>query len=155
MDMKKPFTPPYEISDAFRKKVAYFCMEFGIDHPLRIYSGGLGYLAGSHMRSAYTLGQNLVGIGILWKFGYYEQQWNDQNELQAVFRERFYNFLEDTGIRFRIEVNNHPVWVKAWYLPPHVFGTAPVFLLSTDLPENDYLARTICHRLYDDNVETK
>ena len=155
MDIVKPFTPPCEVRDAFRKKVAYFCMEFGIDHPLRIYSGGLGYLAGSHMRSAWTLGQNLIGIGILWKYGYYEQQWNDQNEMQAVFRERFYNFLEDTGIRFRIEVNNHPVWVKACYLPPEVFGTAPIFLLSTDVPENDYLARTICHRLYDDNVETK
>ncbi len=155
MGRLQPFTHPYKISDAYRRKVAYFCMEFGIDHPLRIYSGGLGYLAGSHMRSAYALRQQLIGIGILWKYGYYEQQWNEQNEMSAVFRERFYSFLEDTGIQYRIEVNGHPVWVRAWYLPPEVFGTAPIFLLSTDVPENDYLARTICHRLYDDNVETK
>ena len=49
----------------------------------------------------------------------------------------------------------HDVWVTAYYLPPEVFNTAPLFLLSTDLPENDYLAKTISHKLYDSNPETK
>jgi starch phosphorylase len=130
-------------------------MEFGIDQALKIYSGGLGYLAGSHMRSAYDLKQNLVGIGILWKYGYYDQTRKGNGEMDVLFRERFYNFLQDTGITFDINVNRAPVKVKAWYLAPEVFGTAPIFLLSTDLPENDWLAQTISHNLYDSNTEAK
>ncbi|MEP7258613.1 MAG: alpha-glucan family phosphorylase, partial [Flavitalea sp.] len=49
----------------------------------------------------------------------------------------------------------HPVWVKVWYLKPDTFKSAPLFLLSTDLPENDYVSQTITHRLYDANVATK
>lgn len=130
-------------------------MEFGIDQALKIYSGGLGYLAGSHMRSAYDLKQNLVGIGVLWKYGYYDQTRKGNGEMDVLFRERFYNFLQDTGITFDINVNRAPVKVKAWYLAPEVFGTAPIFLLSTDLPENDWLAQTISHHLYDSNTEAK
>ncbi|MGF7233195.1 MAG: alpha-glucan family phosphorylase, partial [Arachidicoccus sp.] len=64
------FEGMYPISDKYSKRVAYFSMEFAIHQPLKIYSGGLGFLAGSHLRSAYELSQNLVGIGILWKYGY-------------------------------------------------------------------------------------
>ena len=53
--------------------MAYFCMQFGIHQPRKTYAGGLGFLAGSHMQSAYELQQNIVGIGILWKYGYYDQ----------------------------------------------------------------------------------
>ena len=146
---------PFPIANAYKKRVAYFSMEFGIDQALKIYSGGLGYLAGSHMRSAYELKQNLVGIGILWKCGYYDQVRKPNNEMDVLFQEKQYNFLKDTGIVFEISVHNHPVKVKAWYLDPETFGTAPLFLLSTDLPENDYLSKSICHRLYSNNVETK
>jgi starch phosphorylase len=69
--------------------------------------------------------------------------------------EKIYFFLEDTGIKFQILIHEHPVWVKVWYLNPETFNTAPMFFLSTDLPENDYVSQTICHRLYDANVATK
>jgi starch phosphorylase len=75
--------------------------------------------------------------------------------MDVLFLERQYNFLVDTGIEFSIEVNKHDIMVKAWYLPPHGFGTAPMFLLSTIHPDNDYLAQTICHRLYSNNTEAK
>ena len=149
------FRVSYATDRQFDRRVAYFCMEFGIDPALKIYSGGLGYLAGSHMRSAHDLRQNLVGIGIHWKFGYYDQIRKPSGEMDALFMERHYNFLQDTGIRFTVTVNHHEVHVKAMYLAPEVFGTAPMFLLSTDLPENDHLAQTITHRLYDNNPETK
>ena len=149
------FEVPYAVDRQFARRAAYFCMEFGIDPALKIYSGGLGYLAGSHMRSAHDLRQNLVGIGIHWKFGYYDQVRKPNGEMDALFMERHYNFLRDTGLRFTVQVNHHDVHVKALYLAPEVFGTAPLFLLSTDLPENDHLARTITHRLYDNNPETK
>ncbi len=149
------FTVPYETDNQYGKRIAYFSMEFAVHQPLKIYSGGLGFLSGSHMRSAYELRQNMVGIGILWKYGYYDQARNQDQTLQVQWNEKIYNFLEDTGIKFQIDIHEHPVWVKAWYLNPETFKSAPLFLLSTDLPENDYVSQTITHRLYDANVATK
>ncbi|MEZ4957946.1 MAG: hypothetical protein R2825_30585 [Saprospiraceae bacterium] len=116
------FKHPYKTDPKYKQKVAYFSMEFGIDQALKIYSGGLGYLAGSHMRSAYDLKQNLIGIGILWKYGYYDQTRRGNGEMDVLFMERHYNFLEDTGIVFDLAVHNHPVKVKVWYLAPETFG---------------------------------
>jgi starch phosphorylase len=149
------FNVPYPINENYTKKISYFSMEFAVHQPLKIYSGGLGFLSGSHMRSAYELKQNLVGIGILWKYGYYDQSRNADQTLQVQWNEKIYNFLEDTGIKFQIDIHDHPVWVKAYYLNPETFKSAPLFLLSTDLPENDYVSQTITHRLYDSNVATK
>ena len=103
----RQFKIPYPIDLLYSKKVAYFSMEFAIHQPLKIYSGGLGYLSGSHLRSAYELRQNLVGIGILWKYGYYDQARNQDQTLQIQWNEKIYNFLEDTGIKFQIEIHGH------------------------------------------------
>lgn len=149
------FNVPYSVDERYSKRVAYFSMEFAVHQPLKIYSGGLGFLSGSHMRSAYELRQNLIGIGILWKYGYYDQARNQDQTLQVQWNEKIYNFLEDTGIKFQIQIHEHPVWVKAMYLNPETFKSAPMFLLTTDLPENDYVSQTITHRLYDANVATK
>jgi len=151
----RQFKVPYPFDERYSKKVAYFSMEFATHQPLKIYSGGLGFLSGSHLRSAYELRQNMIGIGILWKYGYYDQARNQDQTLQVTWMEKQYSFLKDTGIKFQITVHEHPVWVKAWYLDPEIFKTAPLFLLSTDLPENDYVSQTITHRLYDANVATK
>jgi starch phosphorylase len=149
------FKHPYKFGKGYEKPVAYFSMEFAIDQPLKIYSGGLGFLAGSHMRSAYDLRQNVIGIGILWKYGYYDQVRKHNNELDVLWQERHYNFLEETNIEIEISIDNHPVKVKVFYLPPNVFGNAPLFLLSTDHPDNDHLAQTITHKLYDNNISTR
>lgn len=149
------FSVPYPVETRYAKRVAYFSMEFATHQPLKIYSGGLGFLAGSHLRSAYELKQNLIGVGILWKYGYYDQERNQDQTLDVAWNEKQYSFLEDTGLKFQVTIHEHPVWVKAWYLNPETFKTAPLFLLSTDLPENDYVSQTITHRLYDANVATK
>ena len=149
------YNVPYSVDARYTTKAAYFSMEFAIHQPLKIYSGGLGFLAGSHLRSAYELKQNLIGIGILWKYGYYDQARNQDQTLQVQWNEKIYNFLKDTGIRFQLHIHDSPVWVKVWYLEPDTFSSAPLFLLSTDDPENDYVSQTITHRLYDANVATK
>jgi starch phosphorylase len=141
----KPYTPAAE----FTTQAAYFSMEFALDQALKTYSGGLGFLAGSHMRSAYELKQNLLGIGILWSFGYYDQGRNEDQTMRADFRQKSYTFLEDTGLVFPITIHDAEVHVKALYLAPDTFGTAPMFFLTTDIPENDYISRTISHHLYD------
>ncbi len=146
---------PYKFNKKYSKPVAYFSMEFAIDQPLKIYSGGLGFLAGSHMRSAYELKQNMIGIGILWKKGYYDQERNEDQSMRAAFRNKEYSFLTDTGILFPITIHGARVYVKALLLKPEVFKTVPVFLLTTDIAENDHLAQTISHRLYDPNQTTR
>lgn len=151
----KNYSVPYQTADLYSKRVAYFSMEFAVHQPLKIYSGGLGFLSGSHLRSAFELKQNLIGIGILWKYGYYDQSRNQDQTLKPEWYEKTYSFLQDTGIKFQIKVHGAPVWVKAWYLAPETFNSAPLFLLSTDLPENDYLSQTITHRLYDSDTAAK
>ncbi|GAA4351967.1 alpha-glucan family phosphorylase [Hymenobacter saemangeumensis] len=143
----KPYTPAAK----YKTAAAYFSMEFALDQALKTYSGGLGFLAGSHMRSAYELKQNLVGIGILWSEGYYDQGRNEDMTLKVNYRRKYYSFLEDTGLMFPITIHGADVQVKAMYLAPETFGTAPMFFLTTDIPENDYVSRTISHHLYDPN----
>lgn len=149
------FQHPYEFNPKYSKSSVYFSMEFAIDQALKIYSGGLGFLAGSHLRSAYDTKQNLIGIGILWKYGYYDQFKKEDRKMGVLFQEKVYHFLKDTNIKFTIKLDGHDVWVKAYYLDPETFGTAPLFLLSTDLPENDFLARSSTFRLYDSDPKAK
>src|ERR1700712_46841 len=149
------YNVPYAVDEQYSKKVAYFSMEFAVHQPLKIYSGGLGFLAGSHLRSAYELRQNMINVGILWKYGYYDQARNQDQTLQVTWMEKQYSFLENTGLKFQINIHDHAVWVKVYYLNPETFKSAPLFLLSTDVPENDYVSQTITHRLYDANVATK
>ena len=147
-----PYTPAKE----FKKKVAYFSMEFGIHQALKIYSGGLGFLAGSHMRSAFELKQNMIGIGMLWKYGYYDQGRNGDQTLKTNFIEKNYNYLEDSGIEVEVKLHDNPaVKVRAMVLKPEIFGTVPLYLLTTDVEGNDYLSKTITNHLYDSNHVTR
>ncbi len=155
MALPKDFQHPYDFDPKYSKSVAYFSMEFAIHQPLKTYSGGLGFLAGSHMRSAFDLKQNMIGISILWKYGYYDQIRKGDQSMDVLFQEKLYSFLEDTDIKFTIEINQHPVVVKAYYLNPRIFGTVPIFFLTTDVPENDYLAQSTTHKLYDSDPNAK
>jgi len=145
----------YKFSKDYEKPVAYFSMEFAIHQALKIYSGGLGFLAGSHMRSVYDLKQNVVGVGILWSYGYYDQARDEDRNLKIEFRRKYYHFLEDLNVSVIVDINGKPVVVKAYMVPAELFGSAPLILLSTDIPENDYLSRTITHKLYDMHEETR
>ncbi|AWM33995.1 alpha-glucan family phosphorylase [Hymenobacter nivis] len=147
----KPYTPAAK----YKQAAAYFSMEFALDQALKIYSGGLGFLAGSHMRSAYELKQNLVGIGILWSYGYYDQDRSPDQTMRVDYTQKSYSYLQDTGLLFPITIHGADVHVRALYLAPEVFGTAPMFFLTTDIPENDYISRTISHHLYDPDAAAR
>ena len=147
---------PYKPAAKYKKKVAYFSMEFGIDQAFNIYSGGLGFLAGSHMRSGFELKQNMIGIGMLWKYGYYDQARNDDQTLKTEFNEKHFDFLEYTGIEVTIKLHDNPnVKVRAYVLKSEVFGTVPMYFLSTDVEGNDHLTKTITNHLYDQNQVTR
>jgi len=145
----------YDPDPKYKKAVAYFSMEFAIDQALKIYSGGLGFLAGSHLRSAYELKQNTIGIGMLWKYGYYDQMRETNADMKPMFVEKQYAFLQDTGIMFTVPVHDYPVHVKAYLLKPETFGSAPLFLLTTNVDENDEQSRSISYRLYDSTISTR
>ena len=145
----------YEFSKDYEKSVAYFSMEFAIHQALKIYSGGLGFLSGSHMRSVYDLQQNVVGVGILWSYGYYDQARDEDRNLKVEFRRKRYYFLQDPNVKVTVYIDSKPVVVKAFIVPAELFGSAPLVLLSTDIEENDYLSRTITHKLYDSHEQTR
>ncbi len=140
---------PYKINPQFNDKVAYFSMEIAVDQALKTYSGGLGFLAGSHMRSGYDLKQNMIGVTILWSGGYYDQDRADDQRMQVRFRRKYYNFLQDTGIILTVPMQGVDVKVKAYVLPADTFGTVPIYFLSTDLEENPEYYRYATFRLYD------
>lgn len=146
---------PYQPASEYSTRVAYFSMEFAVNQALKIYSGGLGFLAGSHMRSAHDLKQNLIGIGILWRFGYYDQIRDDHGFMAAQFQKKMYTFLKETDINFSLIIDNEEVKVKTYYLSPEVFGSAPIFLMTTDFPENSDAIRAYTHRLYDNHPENR
>lgn len=141
---------PYTPASKYSKRIAYFSMEFGIHQALKIYSGGLGFLAGSHMRSAFEHKQNMIGIGMLWKYGYYDQGRNKDQTLQTQFIEKQYSFLEDSGHEIDVQLfDNAHVKVRAMVLKPEIFGTVPMYFLTTDVDGNDDLSRSISNNLYD------
>ena len=147
---------PYKPAKEFNKKTAYFSMEFAIHQGLKTYSGGLGFLAGSHMRSAFDMKQNVIGIGMLWKYGYYDQGRNHDQTLQVNSIEKSYNFLEDSGLEVEVRINgNGCVKVRAYVLKPETAQSAPIYFLTTDVEGNDHLSRTITDRLYDGNDDTR
>ena len=82
----------------------------------------------------------MIGIGMLWKYGYYDQARNEDQTLRTDFVEKTYNFLEDTGIEVEVKLHDNPhVKVRAYVLKPEIFGTVPIYLLSTDVEGNDFL----------------
>ena len=73
--------------------VAYFSMEIALDQSLATYSGGLGFLAGSHMQSAGYLQMPMVGVTILWSYGYYDQRINENGEVEVAYIRKHYDFF--------------------------------------------------------------
>lgn len=130
-------------------RVAYLSMEVATDQALKTYAGGLGFLAGSHLRSAHALDLNMVGVSILWSYGYYDQQLGREGQVVVNFVRKRYDFLVDTGIVVPLTIRGQRVLVKAMKLEPETFGTIPIYLLTTDIPENMPAARSITHNLYD------
>ena len=131
--------------------VAYFSMEIAMDQSLSTYSGGLGFLAGSHMLSAGYLQMPMVGVTMLWSYGYYDQRISQNGQVEVAYIRKYYDFLKDTGITVEVDTFGEKVKVKALYVEPELFGTCPVYLLTTDVEGNSEWAKSISHKLYDGN----
>jgi starch phosphorylase len=125
-------------------RVAYFCMEYGLHPELHLYAGGLGILAGDYLKAAHDLDLPVVGIGLLWRQGYTRQVLDAQGVPYDTYPIYNYDFLKDTGVKVSVEIRGRAVTCKVWLVDK--YGNAPLYLLDTNLPEND--DRWITGQLY-------
>lgn len=131
--------------------VAYLSMEVAVDDGLPTYSGGLGVLAGDHLRAAADLGLPMVGVTLLYRHGYFRQRIDlDGNQIEQPVRWHPEDRLERLDARAQLWIEGRPVQVGAWRL--HLEGVGghrvPLYLLDTDLEPNDTEARAITDQLY-------
>ena len=139
--------------EAMDKTIAYFSLEYGIDVGLPIYSGGLGVLAGDHLKSASDLGLPLVAVGLLYREGYLKQRLNaDGWQTEDYPKNDWYNMpvtlaadANGKPLRAQIELAQEPVHFQIWKVQ---VGRCPLYLLDSDLPENRPEHRAITTRLY-------
>lgn len=115
-------------------RVAYFCMEYGLHPDFKAYAGGLGILAGDHLKGAKDLNLPLVGIGLKWKQGYTEQLIDKNGKAYDTYHNNEYDFMQDTGVKVTVNIRKLDVVCKVWKLEE--FGNNPLYLLDTDIPEN-------------------
>ena len=135
-----------------RFSVAYFSTEFGLDESLPIYSGGLGILAGDHLKSASDLGVPLVAVGLFYREGYFRQQLDESDWQGERYAENDPALLpmsaEDARVTVELADDDGaltPVRVRVWRVQ---VGRIPLYLLDTKLDENPDWARRITDRLY-------
>ena len=143
-----------------QQSVAYFCAEFGIHESLPIYSGGLGILAGDHLKSASDLGVPMVGIGLLYRQGYFRQRlnrhgWQEDYYVDNPFEQMPLELLKDEqgqALKVEIEIRQRVVKAQIWQV--HV-GRTRLYLLDTDREDNDPIDRWLTGHLYGGNQETR
>ncbi len=128
-----------------KKSIAYFCMEYGLDSDFKIYAGGLGILSGDTLKAAYERDDDIIGIGVLWQEGYTEQVIEEGKPVDRSFKQD-YNFLHDCDINFEVEVNDNRIACKTYRVDS--FQNKPLYLIDTDIDENDEWARKLTSRLY-------
>src|SRR6266581_1319113 len=133
--------------------VAYFCFEFGLHESLPIYSGGLGILAGDHCKAASDLRLNFIGIGLLYRQGYFLQTIDRDGNQQVIHIDADFDDLpiqpvmrqDGSELRVPVELLERKVWVRVWQAE---VGHIRIYLLDTDIEVNSPRDRDIAHQLY-------
>lgn len=140
--------------------IGYFSMEFGVTECLPIYSGGLGVLAGDHMKSASDLGLPLVGVGLLYKRGYFRQYLNQDGWQQELYSDNdFYNMpvalirdAQDKPVTVQVELMGRKVILQLWQMQ---LGRIKVLFLDSNVPENDTRDQDLTDVLYGGDAEVR
>jgi glycogen phosphorylase len=157
-ELEQYLAPVHHVKDVPR--IAYFCAEFGVAESLPIYSGGLGVLAGDHLKAASDLGLPLVGVGLLYRYGYFRQVIDE-----AGYQREAYDRLDTEAVAVRPVLNAQaaPVLIEVPFPGRTVYarvwlarvGRVPLYLLDTDLPENREDDRWITGHLYGGDQDTR
>lgn len=146
--------------DKSRPSVAYFCMEYGIDQTVKIYSGGLGMLAGDYLKEASDSNVDLVGIGLLYRFGYFTQTLSMDGQQVAEYVPQNFDSLpiervyDENGNQVVVDVPymNYQVHALVWRVN---VGRVKLYLLDTDNPSNSEYDKPITHSLYGGDWENR
>jgi starch phosphorylase len=153
--------PPNVIGRISSKQpIAYFCAEYGVHNSLPIYSGGLGILAGDHLKSASDMNIPLVAIGLIYRFGYFRQKiahdgWQEEKYLDSFAGELALKpVLDENGERIFVMVHmrGREVFAQAWLAK---IGRISLYLLDTNLEKNEEVDRLITGHLYGGTAETR
>ncbi|PID84910.1 MAG: alpha-glucan phosphorylase [Chloroflexi bacterium] len=151
---------PNTYPDLANQIIAYFSFEFGLHSSLPIYSGGLGILSGDHAKEASDLGLPFIGVGFLYPQGYFRQQIPSHGWQEAVYKQLDINqaplapvcLEEDKELHISVYLGDRNVYARVWHL--HV-GRTSLYLLDTDVDENDPWDRELSARLYSGDSEMR
>ena len=136
--------------------IAYFSAELGISSRLPTYSGGLGVLAGDHIKASGDIGLNMCAITLLYREGYFKQR-IDENGIQTETYPRFdpYPLLTKLNVRFTLRLRGRDVWIQVYRFDyaGHGDQVVPIYFLDTDVEENIKDDRIISQRLYSGNKD--
>jgi len=141
-------------------KIAYFSMEYGISNELKIFSGGLGMLAGDYLKEASDCNVNMVGIGLLYRYGYFKQQISPYGDQVSLYQNQSFSKLPITPVKdetgafktITIALPGRTLYARIWRVE---VGRIPLYLLDTDFDLNQVQDRTITHALYGGDVENR
>ena len=142
-----------------RASVAYFCMEYGLTACLKIYSGGLGILAGDYVKEASDSNVDFCAVGFLYRYGYFTQTLSADGSQEAVYDAQNFNQLPiepvmENGYQMVLEVpyNGFTVFANVWQVN---VGRVKLYLLDTDMDRNSEYDRSITHQLYGGDWENR
>jgi glycogen phosphorylase len=142
------------------RPVAYFCAEYGVHNSLPLYSGGLGMLAGDHLKSASDLRLPLVAVGLLYRYGYFRQRLRRDGWQEEYYGETYPAELpihhikgeDGTSLLIEVSIRERPVRAQVWRAD---VGRVALYLLDTNIPENEETDRWVTGHLYGGDRETR
>ncbi len=142
------------------QKIAYFSMEFGISNELKIFSGGLGMLAGDYLKEASDCNVNMIGVGLLYRNGYFTQQISPEGWQVSHYPSQSFSKLPITAVRHEdgtpkmisIALPGRIMYARIWRVE---VGRIPLYLLDTDMKVNQEQDREVTHSLYGGNNENR
>ncbi|MCL2246475.1 MAG: alpha-glucan family phosphorylase [Lentimicrobiaceae bacterium] len=143
-----------------KAKIAYFSMEYGISNELKIFSGGLGMLAGDYLKEASDCNVNMMGIGLLYRHGYFKQQISPMGDQVSLYPSQSFSKLPITPVKdelgafktVSIALPGRTLYARIWRVD---VGRIPLYLLDTDCELNQPQDRTITHTLYGGDIENR
>ncbi|WP_418820904.1 alpha-glucan family phosphorylase [Parabacteroides johnsonii] len=146
--------------DQTKPSVAYFSMEYGLTNVLKIYSGGLGVLAGDYLKEASDSNIDLTAVGFLYRYGYFTQSLSMDGQQIANYEPQNFNALPLTQV---MQANGEPMVLEVPYpgrtVYAHIWkvsvGRVPLYLMNTDIPQNSEWDRSITHQLYGGDWENR
>ena len=146
--------------DQTKPSVAYFSMEYGLTNVLKIYSGGLGVLAGDYLKEASDSNIDLTAVGFLYRYGYFTQSLSMEGQQIANYEPQNFNALPLTQV---MQANGEPMVLEVPYPDRTVYahiwkvsvGRVPLYLMDTDIPQNSEWDRSITHQLYGGDWENR